>query len=85
MIVYGKSLVVGANLTIIFQSYMSAENAIIPVVDGVELPIAFSHYCIDIKVIEDRAERRKMTRGMVHLPLRTIEEIMMPRSSSECF
>ena len=76
MIVYGKSLVFGANLTRAFQSYMTAEDTnVIPIVDNKELPIAFAHYSVDPKIIRKTAERRKMTRGMVHLPLNTMEEV----------
>ena len=76
MVVFDKSLLFGANLTRMFQNYMVAEDTnIIPVVDNMELPIAFAHYTIDPKVIKKTAERKKMTRGMVHFPLRTMDEI----------
>lgn len=76
MVVYGKSLVFGANLTRIFQSYMAVKDAsIIPVVDDIELPIGFTHYIVDPRTIRKMAERKKMTRGMVHLQLNTEEEV----------
>ena len=76
MVVYDKALIFGANLTRMFQSYMAAEDTnIIPVVDGMELPIGFSHYSTDVTVIKKTAERRKMTRGMICLPLGTVEEV----------
>ena len=81
MVVHDKALVFGANLTRMFQSYMAAEDTnIIPVVDGMELPIGFAHYTTDVRIIQKTAERKKMTRGMVHLPLRTAEEV---RDASE--
>ena len=76
MVVHDKVLVFGANLTRMFQSYMAAEDTnIIPVIDGMELPIGFAHYSTDVRLIQKTAERKKMTRGMVHLPLRTAEEV----------
>ena len=76
MVVHDKVLVFGANLTRMFQSYMAAEDTnIIPVIDGMELPIDFAHYTTDVRIIQKTAERKKMTRGMVHLPLRTAEEV----------
>ena len=76
MVVYDKALVFGANLTRMFQSYMTAEDTnIIPVVDNMELPIGFAHYTNDLRVIKKTAERKKMTRGMVYLPLRTEKEV----------
>jgi len=76
MVVYDKALVFGANLTRMFQSYMAVEDTnIIPVIDNMELPIGFAHYTTDVCVIKKTAERKKMTRGMVNLPLRTEEEV----------
>lgn len=76
MVVFDKSLLFGANLTRMFQNYMAADDInIIPVVDNLELPIAFAHYSIDPKVIKKTAERKKMTRGMIYLPLRTMDEV----------
>ena len=76
MVVFDKALVFGANLTRMFQSYMAAEDTnIIPIVDERELPIGFSHYTVDVGVIKRTAERRKLTRGMIHLPLGTMEEV----------
>ncbi len=76
MVVFDKSLVFGANLTRMFQHYMMTTDVnIIPVVDNMELPIGFAHYTVDPMVIKKTAERKKMTRGMVHLPLRTMDEV----------
>lgn len=76
MVVYDKALIFGANLTRMFQSYMAAEDTnIIPVVDNMELPIGFAHYTTDVRIIQKTAERKKMTRGMFYLPLRTEEEV----------
>lgn len=76
MVVYDKALMFGANLTRMFQSFMAMEDKnIIPVVDDREVPIGFAHYTNEPKVIRKTAERKKMTRGMVYLPLRTKEEV----------
>ena len=76
MVVYDKALIFGANLTRVFQSYMSADDvSIIPVAENIELPIAFSHYNIYLPEIIKTAQRRKMTRGMICLPLNTSEQI----------
>ncbi|MBQ0109803.1 MAG: helix-turn-helix domain-containing protein [Clostridiales bacterium] len=76
MIVFGKSLIFGANLTRTFQSYMAAEDTnIIPTVDDKELPVCFAHYCADVKTVRKIAERKKMPRGMLCLPLNTAEEV----------
>lgn len=76
MILYGKALIFGANLTRTFQSYMAIEDTnIIPVIDETELPLCFSHYNINIASIRKTADRKKFTRGMVYLPLDTKDEI----------
>lgn len=77
MIIYDKFLLFGANLTRVFQSYMTEkETNITPVVDERELPVIFTHsISSDFEVIRKKAERRKMTRGMIYLPLVTTKNL----------
>lgn len=70
MVVYDKFLLFGANLTRYFRSYMQSTENIIPVVDGRELPMLFTHYAsFPMDWHKKNCEKRRMTRGMVYLPL----------------
>ena len=81
MVVFEKALIFGANLTRYFQHYMTAEDlSVIPEIDGRPLPIGFSHYTVDVSVVKRKAQRKKMGRGMLYLPLETEEAI---RDASE--
>lgn len=73
MIVFESVLLFGANLTRYFQSFMASNDNIIPVLDGMEVPIVFSHGNTDKKVLHKIAVRRKMGRGIVKIPMNSAE------------
>lgn len=67
--------VFGVNLTRTFQSYMSQEVDIIPTIDNFELPISFSHNQYNKELLDLKAERRKMGRGMIKISLDSKDDI----------
>lgn len=76
MIVYGRTLLFGANITRLFKSFMDQDNNIKIFVDGNEVPILFSHNdIIDINEIRKTAETKIMGRGLVNIPMNTDKQI----------
>ena len=70
IVIYDKFLLFGANLTRYFRSFMESEKNTIPVLDGVDLPILFTHNpSFPVKWHKEKAERRCFTRGLISLPM----------------
>lgn len=69
MIVVGKNLVFGPNLTRQFRSYMAMNKTIIPSIDGENIPIIFSHKYTKIENYYKDAAIRNLGRGMINIPL----------------
>ena len=70
MVIYDKFLLFGANLTRYFRSFMESEKNTIPVLDGAELPILFTHNpSFPIEWHKEKSERRTLGRGLIKLPM----------------
>ena len=82
MVVYGKTLLFGAYLSKQLLNMMAAEENIIPVIDGIKVPVLFAHGTFDsIEEARKTAKYRSLYRGMVNLPLDTHENV----KDAECF
>lgn len=69
MIVNGERFIFGVNLTKQFRSYMIALNkTIIPSVDGVKLPIIFTHKFAKMENYYKEATIKPLGRGTLNLP-----------------
>ena len=76
LVVYGKFILFGSNITRIFQSIMSGNENIIPMLDGAELPMTFSVGCNEnIDVLKKISARKKLGRGIVNIPLNNQRQI----------
>lgn len=76
MVVYGKTLLFGAYLSQQLLTLMAAEENIIPVIDGIQVPFLFLHEKYnDIKQNIIDAKKRSLYRGIVNLPLDTHDNI----------
>ncbi len=76
MIVHGKFILFGSNITRIFQSIMSGGENIIPVVDGIEIPLVFSAGCNDsIDLLKSISSRKKLGRGIINIPLNDEQQV----------
>lgn len=70
VLIHDKFLVFGANLTRYFQSYINDNKNIIPVSDGRELPMIFTHHpSFSLAWHKENCEKRQLARGTVYLPL----------------
>ncbi len=76
LIIYGKFIIFGSNITRVFQSIMSTGENTVPVLDGIKLPILFSAgYNDNIDVLNKICSVKKLGRGLVNIPLNNDEQI----------
>lgn len=76
MIVFGKTLLFGAYLSMQLQNMMATGETIMPILDGKHIPILFSQNTIaeDAFDLKD-VKYRSLYRGTLNLPLYTLEQI----------
>lgn len=77
MIVYGKFLLFGANLTRYFQYCMAQDSNMSLMLHHKNIPIVFSHWGASNSAEwnTERAEKKPLGRGTIFIPLHTPEEI----------
>lgn len=76
VVVFDKFFLFGANITRYFQNFLTSSHNVIPVLDGRELPIAFTDEPkFSWAWHKKTCERKSMGRGITCLPLKTPEEI----------
>lgn len=76
LIIYGKFLLFGSNITRIFQSIMSCGENTIPVVDGIDVPVVFSAGANNsIDLLKSISNRKKLGRGIINIPLNNEQQV----------
>ncbi len=75
IIIYDTFILFGVNLTRQFQSLMLKEKTSIPKVTEREIPMIFSHQCVQrIEVAQKEAVYKNLGRGMVFIPIKNEQQ-----------
>lgn len=76
MIVFGKTLLFGAYLSMQLQNMMATGETVMPTLDGKPLPILFlQNETGSADSIPEKAKQRSLYRGTLNLPLNTREQV----------
>lgn len=70
MIVYDSFFLFGANITRWFQSCIAMDKNVALVLDGRDIPIIFSQDSLNIEVLLNVVDKKKLGRGIIYFPMK---------------